>query len=68
MDRRPPVTVSALAFAPSAIYNSLGEKGQSNFHTEYTRNLTPSDVVCVAVTAHSMPHHLEAMIERVGGL
>lgn len=53
---------------PAPYTTVLEKKGQSNFHTEYTRNLTPSDVVCVAVTAHSMPHHLEAMIERVGGL
>lgn len=37
--------------------------------SEFTGVLTLSDcVVCVAVAAHSMPRHLEAMIERVGGL
>lgn len=66
---RPPVAVSLLVFAPSTICNTRGEKTKSHFQTEHTSVLPLSDcVVCAAVTAHSTPRHLEAMIERVGGL
>lgn len=46
---------------------SLRRKCQ--IQTECTRALPQSDrVVCEALTSHSGPRHLEAMIEGVGGL
>lgn len=66
---RPPAAESLLAFSPSDIFSSLWENTKVCFPIEFTSVLTLSAcVVCVALNVHSMPRHLEAMIERLGGL